>query len=29
LAFDRQGCLYIAGAGNQRIVKFEIPAPAK
>jgi sugar lactone lactonase YvrE len=27
LAFDREGHLYIADAGNQRIVKFEIPPP--
>lgn len=27
LAFDREGYLYIADAGNQRIVKFEIPPP--
>jgi hypothetical protein len=25
--FDREGFLYIADAGNQRIVKFWIPAP--
>lgn len=29
MAFDRQGRLYIADAGNQRIVKFEIPPPAE
>ena len=27
MAFDSQGHLYIADAGNQRIQKFEIPAP--
>lgn len=27
MAFDRQGNLYVCDAGNQRIVKFEVPAP--
>jgi sugar lactone lactonase YvrE len=25
MAFDKEGCLYIADAGNQRIVKFRLP----
>ena len=29
MAFDREGRLYICDAGNQRILKFEIPAPAE
>lgn len=29
LAFDSRGHLYIADAGNQRIQKFEIPAPER
>lgn len=29
MAFDRKGCLYFADAGNQRILKFELPQPPK
>jgi hypothetical protein len=27
MAVDSQGRLYVADAGNQRIQKFEVPAP--